>query len=63
MDKNATRASLVAGHIGAVREKTALDNLTTDDLAEAGRAALSVVTGPFRRVKQDYEEQKRRAGR
>jgi len=63
MDKNATRASLVAGHIGAVREKTALDNLTTDDLAEAGRAALSVVTGPFRRVKQDYEEQKRRSGR
>ncbi|HOR32432.1 MAG TPA: hypothetical protein PK391_08490, partial [Syntrophales bacterium] len=63
MQQNATRAGLVAGHIGANREKTALDNLTTEDLAEAGRAALAAVTGPFNRVKSDYEEQKKRSGR
>jgi hypothetical protein len=53
----------VAGHIGANREKTALDNLTTEDLAEAGRAALAAVLSPARRVMDDYDEQKRRSGR
>lgn len=61
--QNATRAGLVAGHIGANREKTALDNLTTEDLAEAGRAALAAITSPARRVMEDYDEQKRRSGR
>lgn len=61
--QNATRAGLVAGHAGANREKTALDNLTTEDLAEAGRAALAAITSPARRVMEDYDEQKRRSGR
>lgn len=63
MEQNATRAGLVAGAITGNREKSALDNLTTEDLAEAGRAALAAVTSPARRVMDDYEEQKRRSGR
>ena len=56
--QNATRAGLVSSQIGTSREKSALDNLTTEDLAEAGRAALAAVTSPVRRVKEDYERQK-----
>ena len=62
-DENARRAGLVAGHAGVGREKSALENLSAEDLAAAGRAALEVVLSPARRVMDDYDEQKRRSGR
>jgi hypothetical protein len=63
MQQNATRAGLVAGHIGANREKSALENLSAEDLAAAGRAALEVVLSPAKRVKDDYEYQQARSRR
>ena len=62
-DENARRAGLVAGHAGVGREKSALENLSAEDLAAAGRAALEVVLSPAKRVMDDYEYQQSRSGR
>ena len=62
-DENARRAGLVAGHAGVGREKSALENLSAEDLAAAGRAALEVVLSPAKRVMDDYEHQQSRSGR
>ncbi|HPV30926.1 MAG TPA: hypothetical protein PLT30_15780 [Deltaproteobacteria bacterium] len=62
-EENARRAGLVAAHAGVGREKSALENLSAEDLAAAGRAALEVVLSPAKRVKDDYEYQQARSRR